>query len=132
MNSGKYPSDESFAALMRNASAVGFDAVLSHPYDNHHQYHSNHINPNNHGNHSNCRNTNDNNANPHDHCNLANPSSHCNRNDLPDSAPLPKVAALQSRQASYRAAGGAASDAHVCSEQARGRRGASHPCAVES
>ena len=35
MNSGKYPSDESFAALMRNASAVGFDAVLSHPYDNH-------------------------------------------------------------------------------------------------
>ena len=35
MNNGKHPDDESFAALMRNASAVGFDAILSQPYNNH-------------------------------------------------------------------------------------------------
>ena len=35
MNNGKHPDDKSFAALMRNASAVGFDAILSQPYNNH-------------------------------------------------------------------------------------------------
>ena len=35
MNSGKHPDDESFSAMIRNASAVGFDAVLSAPYNNH-------------------------------------------------------------------------------------------------
>jgi hypothetical protein len=34
MNDGKHPDDEGFAGLMRNASAVGFDAVLSQPYNN--------------------------------------------------------------------------------------------------
>jgi hypothetical protein len=35
MNDGKHPDDDSFSAMMRNASAVGFDAILSQPYNNH-------------------------------------------------------------------------------------------------